>query len=285
MAMLGKEIRMSRLVNPVSNKMMAITVDHATSRGIAPMTGIQDVQSAIDKIILGKPDAMTMTKGIAERCMYQHAGKVSILMKISNYSPVAPTKDTIFGTVDEAIRMGADAVSMGCMTLGDFQGEQFEAIGRVAEECMRKGMPLIGHVYPKGESVPADKRTAWENIAYCVRSACELGMDIVKTTYTGDPDSMAKAIACVPSSFRVVIQGGDSCKTLDDYLEMTREAMDCGVGGVTMGRFVWDYKDVTALVIALRYMIHHGYGVKEAKELLARQFSSFSSRRFPCFPA
>lgn len=28
MAMLGKEIRMSRLVNPVSNKMMAITVDH-----------------------------------------------------------------------------------------------------------------------------------------------------------------------------------------------------------------------------------------------------------------
>ncbi|MFR6331933.1 MAG: hypothetical protein ACLUOI_26100 [Eisenbergiella sp.] len=96
MAMLGKEIRMSRLVNPVSNKMMAITVDHATSRGIAPMTGIQDVQSAIDKIILGKPDVMTMTKGIAERCMYQHAGKVSILMKISNYSPVAPTKDTIF---------------------------------------------------------------------------------------------------------------------------------------------------------------------------------------------
>ena len=259
-----------RILDPVSNKMMAITVDHATSRGIAPMTGIQDVQSAIDKIILGKPDAMTMTKGIAERCMYQHAGKVSILMKISNYSPVAPTKDTIFGTVDEAIRMGADAVSMGCMTLGDFQGEQFEAIGRVAEECMRKGMPLIGHVYPKGESVPADKRTAWENIAYCVRSACELGMDIVKTTYTGDPDSMAKAIACVPSSFRVVIQGGDSCKTLDDYLEMTREAMDCGVGGVTMGRFVWDYKDVTALVIALRYMIHHGYGVKEAKELLAQ---------------
>lgn len=49
---------------------------------------------------------------------------------------------------------------------------------------------------------------------------------------------------------------------------MTRDAMDCGVGGVTMGRFVWDYRDVTALVITLRYMIHQGYGVKEAKELL-----------------
>ena len=224
------------LVNPKSNKMMAITVDHAISRGIAPMTGLHSIQDTIDKIILGKPDAMTMTKGIAEHCMWQHAGKVSILLKASNYSPVAPTCDTIFGSVDEAIRMGADAISMGAMTLGDFQGEQFEAIGKFSEECMAKGMPLIGHVYPKGESVPVDQRASWENIAYCVRSACELGMDIVKTTYTGDPDSMAKALSCVPSSFRVVIQGGDACKTLDDYLVMTREAMDCGVGGVTMGR-------------------------------------------------
>lgn len=270
MAMLGKQVRMSRLVNSKSNKMMAITVDHAISRGIAPMTGLHQIQSTIDKIVAGRPDALTLTKGIAESCMWDNAGKVSMLMKISSYSPVSPTEDVVFGTVDEAIRMGADAVSMGCMTLGDFQNEQFAAIGRTAEECMRKGMPLIGHVYPKGESVPVDKRTAWENIAYCVRSACELGMDIVKTTYTGDPDSMAKVISTVPSSFRVVIQGGDACKTLDDYLQMTRDAMDCGVGGVTMGRFVWDYKDVTALVIALRYIIHEGYSVKEAKELLAQ---------------
>ena len=270
MAMLGKKVRMSRLVNAKSNKMMAITVDHAISRGIAPMTGLHQIQNTIDKIILGRPDAMTMTKGIAEHCMWDHAGQVAMLMKVSNYSPVAPTKDTVFGSVDEAIRMGADAVSMGAMTLGDFQGEQFEIIGKYSEECMAKGMPLIGHVYPKGESVPADKRTAWENIAYCVRSACELGMDIVKTTYTGDPDSMAKVVSCVPSSFRVVIQGGDACKTLDDYLQMTRDAMDCGVGGVTMGGFVGDYKDVTALVIALRYLIHERYSVKETKELLAQ---------------
>ena len=270
MAMLGKEVRMKRLVNPKSNKMMAITVDHAISRGIAPMTGIQPIQNAIDRIIAGHPDAMTMTKGIAERCMYQHAGEVSLLLKCSSYAPVHPTRDAVFGSVDEAVRMGADAVSVGAMTLGDFQDVQFEEIGRIAEECMVKGMPLVAHIYPKGEHVPADQRTSWENIAYCCRSACELGVDIVKTTYTGDPDSMAKVISCVPSSFRVVIQGGDACRTLEDYLQMTRDAMDCGVGGVTMGRFVWDYKDVTALVVTLRYMIHEGYSVKEARELLTQ---------------
>lgn len=268
MAMLGKAVRMSRLVNPVSNKMMAITVDHAISRGIAPMKGLQPIQSTIDKIVAGRPDAMTMTKGIAEHCMWQHAGKVSLLLKCSSYSPVHPTKDVLFGSVDEAVRMGADAVSIGAMTLGDFQDVQFAEIGKISEECMIKGMPLIGHVYPKGESVPADKRTAWENIAYCCRSAAELGIDIIKTTYTGDPDSMAKVVDCCPA--RVVIQGGDACKTLDDYLQMTRDAMDCGVGGVTMGRFVWDYRDVTALVVVLRKIIHEGYSLTEAKELLAQ---------------
>ena len=272
---MGKAVRLSRMVNAESNKMMAITVDHATSRGIAPMTGIQDIQGAIDKIVAGRPDAMTMTGGIQKRCWGPHVGSgISILHKISNYAPTSPTNDVVFGAVDAAVRMGADAVSMGCMTLGDFQNEQFARIGEVSEYCDKIGMPLIGHVYPKGESVPADKRAAWENIAYCVRSACELGMDVVKTTYTGDPDSMAKVIACVPSSFRVVIQGGDTPKglegdaLLDYYLKMTREALDSGVGGVTMGRWVWDYKDVTALVIALRRLIHKGYSVKETRELL-----------------
>ena len=110
--------------------------------------------------------------------------------------------------------------------------------------------------------------TKWENIAYCCRAGAELGVDIIITTYTGDPDSMRKVVESCPA--RVVIQGGDTCKTLEDYLVMTRDALDCGVGGVTMGRFVWEYRDITALVVVLRKMIHEDYSVKEAKELLAQ---------------
>ena len=80
MAMLGKAVRLSRLVDSKSNKMMAITVDHAISRGIAGMKGLQPIQDTIDKIILGCPNAITMTKGIAERCMWKHAGKIIILL-------------------------------------------------------------------------------------------------------------------------------------------------------------------------------------------------------------
>lgn len=266
MAMLGKEVRMSRLVNPISNRMMAITVDHTISRGI--MQGLIPIQSTIDQIVAGRPDAITMTKGIAEHCWGKHAGKASILLKISSYSPVHPTYDISFGDVEEAVRMGADAVSVGAMMLGDFQAQQVQEIGRISKEAASLGMPLVGHIYPKGESVSVADRTKWENIAYCVRAGAELGVDIIKTTYTGDPETMRKVVESTPA--RVVIQGGDAYKTLDDYLHMTRDALDAGVGGVTMGRFVWEYHDITALVVALRKIIHEDYSVKEAKELLVQ---------------
>lgn len=266
MAMLGRSVRMSRLINPKSDKMMAITVDHSLSRGI--LHGLIPIQDTINKIVAGRPEAITMTKGIAELCWPKHAGKASLLLKCSNYSPVMPTCDVVFGDVEEAIRMGADAVSIGAIMLGDYQAQQVREIGLISKQCMSFGMPLIGHIYPKGESVAHEDRTKWENIAYCCRAGAELGVDIIKTTYTGSIETMGKVVEACPA--RVVIQGGDACKTLDDYLQMTRDAMDCGVGGVTMGRFVWEYRDITALVVSLRKIIHENYSVKEAKELLAQ---------------
>lgn len=266
MAMLGKAVRMSRLVDQKSDKMMAITVDHSISRGI--MHGLINIQDTIDKIVAGRPDAMTMTKGIAEICLPKHAGKVSLLLKCSSYSPVQPTYDAWFGDVEEGIRMGADGVSMGAMMLGDFQAEQIRDIGLMSKQAAAAGMPLIAHMYPKGESVSEADRTKWENIAYCCRAGAELGVDIIKTTYTGNPETMAKVVEACPA--RVVIQGGDAGNNVEAYLKMTREALDAGVGGVTMGRFVWEYRDVTALVVTLRKVIHEGYSVKEAMELLAQ---------------
>lgn len=266
MPMLGKEVRMSRLINPKSNRMMAITVDHSISRGI--LLGLMNIQETIDKIVAGGPDAMTMTKGIAEICLPKHAGKVSLLMKCSSYSPVDPTYDTWFSDAEEGVRMGADAVSMGAMMLGDFQSQQIRDIGLMSKQCQALGMPLIAHMYPKGESVKPEDRTKWENIAYCCRAGAELGVDIIKTTYTGDPETMAKVVQSCPA--RVVIQGGDVGGKIEDYFKMTRDALDCGCSGVTMGRFVWEYRDVTSLVITLRHMIHDNYSVKEAVELLAQ---------------
>ena len=265
MSMLGKAVRMSRLVNEKSDKMMAITVDHSISRGI--MEGLIDIQGTIDKIIAGGPNAITMTKGIAELCFPKHAGKCSLLLKCSSYSPVQPTSDAVFGDAEEGVRMGADGVSIGAMMLGKYQDEQIKEIGKLSKQCMSLGMPLVAHMYPKGESVKPEDMTKWENIAYCVRAGAELGVDIIKTTYTGDPNSMAKVVKSCPA--RVAIQGGSECHTIEDYMNMTYDAINkANVGGVVFGRFVWSYKDVTSLIKALATIIHKKASVKEALEML-----------------
>ena len=74
MPFLGKDIRLARLLNPKSGKLLAITVDHSIARGI--MAGLIPIQSTIDRIVAGVPDAMTMHKGIAEQCFGKHAGGV-----------------------------------------------------------------------------------------------------------------------------------------------------------------------------------------------------------------
>jgi len=266
MAMLGKAIRMGRLVNSKSDKMMAITVDHSLSRGI--LTGLIPIQDTIDKIVAGGPDAITMTKGIAELCWPKHAGSdVSLLLKCSNYAPCHKTYDVVFGDAEEGVRMGADGVSIGAIMLGEHQAQQVREIGNLSKQCMSLGMPLIGHMYPKGEFVKKEDMTKWENIAYCVRAGAELGVDIIKTTYTGDVESMAKVVAACPS--RVAIQGGDACKTLEDYINMTYDAINkANVGGVVFGRFVWSYPDITALVKSLRSIIHDKATPQQALEML-----------------
>jgi len=146
------------------------------------------------------------------------------------------------------------------------RGQTAKLKGDSLAASMAAGMPLIGHIYPKGESVNKTDQTRWENIAYCCRAGAELGVDIIKTTYTGDPATMAKVVAACPA--RVVIQGGDACNTIADYLKMTRDALDAGVGGVTFGRFVWEYPHVTELIRVLKSMIHDNASLKQALEML-----------------
>lgn len=73
-------------------------------------------------------------------------------------------------------------------------------------------------------------------------------------------------IQAVPA--RVAIAGGLKCETVKEYLQMTRNVMDAGAAGVTYGRFVFRYRDITALVKTLSQVIHNGISVQEGLELL-----------------
>jgi DhnA family fructose-bisphosphate aldolase class Ia len=264
MSYLGKEVRLKRLLNSKSGKLLAITVDHAISRGI--MDGLLDIKGKIDAIAQGRPDSLTMHKGIAQSCFAPHAGTVSLILKCSSFSPYHFTSDVMTADPEEGVRLGADAVSIGVIVGGDYQADQIRNLGRFTKEAEHYGMPVVAHIYPRGEQIAPDQKYHWRNIAYAVRAGAELGVDIIKTSYTGDPDSFHKVVESCPA--RVVIAGGDSCETPKDFLQMTKDVLDAGAAGVTYGRFVWEYPEPARLIRAIAAIMHDGANVGQALSLL-----------------
>ena len=264
--LLGKETRMNRLFNPESGKFMAIMLDHWIGRGF--QDGLIPIQNVINKIMEAAPDSITMQKGIAYNCFDQYAGKgTALIFRCSSFAvPYHPNRDAMFGDVEEALMAGADAVSIGAILGHKDQAPMLEQVARMAKDCTRWGMPLVGHIYPNGEMLAKSKAPEWQKVAYAARAGAELGVDILKIHFNGTPDELAKIVACVPTN--VVLAGGSSGRNIEDYLVMTRNAIDAGVAGVAYGRFVWQYPNIPALIQTLKLIIHKNASVKEAMEYL-----------------
>lgn len=264
MGFLGKDIRLNRIMNKGDGKYFGVTVDHAMARGILP--GLDRIQDTIGKIIAGGPDAITMHKGLAERCFLPYAGKVPLVLKCSTFSPYQPDRDTVVADIDEAVRMGADAASMGCIVCGDTQPDQIASLAKMSKDANSKGMPLFVHIYPRGNQIPKESRTKEEFVAYAARVGAELGVDLIKTNYTGDIKSFEKVVESCPT--RVAIAGGFPDKDIRSYFQLVHDILEAGAVGVTFGRVIFQYRNPTALTKAIAAVIHQNYSVQEAMDLL-----------------
>ncbi|MDK2784549.1 MAG: fructose-bisphosphate aldolase, class [Bacillota bacterium] len=259
--LLGKEVRLNRLLDPESGRFVGITVDHAMARGVLP--GLTNIRETVAKVAAGRPNAITMHKGIAEMVFPPYAGRIPLILKATTFAPYHTNYDTPVADVEEAIRLGADAISVGVIVGGPEQAQQLSYLARISKEAAAAGLPLVTHIYPRGSQVPDPKDA--NAVAYAVRAGAELGADIIKTNWTGSADSFAKVIAACPA--RVVIAGGSPGNDLESYLRMTWEGIQAGMAGVTYGRFVWQDANPAAVIAALKAIVHHGASVKEALQV------------------
>ena len=133
----------------------------------------------------------------------------------------------VLGTVEEAIRLGADAVSLHINIGAKEEPEMLQKLGMVADKCDEWSIPLVAMMYPRGENIknPHDP----EIVAHAARVGAEAGADIVKAVYTGDVDSFKKVVKSCPVP--IVIAGGPKVSTDRDILEMCAGAMSAGAKG------------------------------------------------------
>jgi fructose-bisphosphate aldolase/2-amino-3,7-dideoxy-D-threo-hept-6-ulosonate synthase len=177
---------------------------------------------------------------------------------------LAPNRKMLCASVLEGVRLGVDAISIHVNMGSKEEPEMLEQLGMVADQCDEYNMPFIAMMYPRGENIkdPTDPAV----VAHVARVGAESGADIVKTVYTGDPESFREVVRKCPVP--VVLAGGAKVDTDAAILKLADDVMQAGAMGVTFGRNVFQHRDPIRIVKALRRVVIDRSSVEEAMEVM-----------------
>ena len=128
--------------------------------------------------------------------------------------------------------------------------EMIQNLSKVALECEKYGMPLMAMMYPYG----ADNMLDPDHLKHAARIGAELGADIVKTYYTGNPETFHEVTESCPVP--IVMSGGPKADEPLDFLKMVKGAMDGGAMGVAVGRNVWQSRQPVNMLQAVNMVVH-----------------------------
>ncbi|WP_434522121.1 2-amino-3,7-dideoxy-D-threo-hept-6-ulosonate synthase [Halorubrum sp. AS12] len=251
----GLSARLDRI--STNDQFLIVPMDHGITMGA--VEGLVDIESTIDGVTSGGADAVLTQRGIAER-VHENKHGAGYIVHLNGSTTIGPDESDkrVTGTVEDAVRAGADAVSFHINVGSEYEPNQIEELAELTTDAERLGLPVLAMAYARGPGVDS---TDPESLGHAVRLAEELGADVVKTGYSGDGDSFER----VTESTRlpVVIAGG-SKGTDRETVEMVRGAMDGDAAGVSMGRSIFQHDDPEGIARAVSAVVHDDASVEEA---------------------
>jgi len=214
----------------------------------------------------GRFTGIVLHAGLAEKYEREIQGSnVPLILKLNGTSELCTEEEPYspqLYSVEDALELGAAAVGYTVYSGSKYEDEMQKEFSRIIREAHRKGIPVIGWMYPRGKSL-FDRRSASKTlkialeeqeetnlsidetpsiVAYGARIGLELGADIVKVKYTGSPESFRWV---VQSAFptKVVMSGGPMTKTDEGFLSRVKDVLTAGAVGIAVGRNIWQRKD------------------------------------------
>ncbi|WP_022662343.1 2-amino-3,7-dideoxy-D-threo-hept-6-ulosonate synthase [Paucidesulfovibrio longus] len=262
--LLGKAVRMERIMNRDNGRIIVVPLDHGVTVG--PIYGLVDLRSTVNQVAEGGANAVLMHKGLP-RCSHRGKGRdIGLIIHLSGSTAMSPIPNakSMVGTVEDAIKLGADAVSIH-VNLGDETEKNMLAdLGALCSRAGDWGMPVLAMMYARGPKIKDEYDPGV--VAHCARVGMELGADIVKVNYTGSPETFRNVTeaCCVP----VVIAGGPKMDNDRDLVQMVHDSVQAGGAGLSVGRNIFQHADPTKLVRSLSKVVHHDWNVDQAMELM-----------------
>jgi len=258
--MIGKEIRLERIMDRNTGRSVIIPMDHGFTLG--QIEGLLDMTKTISEVSEGGANAIVLHKGIVKRGHRKRGRDIGLIVHLSGSTSMNPDPNdkVLVCTVEEAIALGADGVSIHINLGAPNESRMLESAGEIVADCNRWGIPLLVMIYARGKGIDGTDPKA---VGHCVRVAEELGADLIKTAYTGDPVSFGKIVkAC---SVPVLVAGGEKAGDIE-ALQAIRDAVQAGAAGVCVGRNSFQRENPRSFVQAICRVVHEDADPREALE-------------------
>ena len=268
MSSLGKMVRMKRLMGGPGGTSIIIAIDHGMTSPIFldPLINTKDL---VKQAIAGGANVVMMGRNFAKMVVPEtFKGETSLALLLSASTPRCTDGNRIVpvAQVEEALRLGADAVVVYVSLQGRYDAEMIKFVGEVGEACEEMGMPLIAEAEYPSAYMPSQQQNGEygeEYLIYNARLCVELGADIVKSNWTGEVASFHKLVRA--ASVPVVVAGGHLVED-EKFLEMMVQAKEAGAKGCSVGRNIFQHQNPKAITKAICDVFR---GKKRIEEILS----------------
>ncbi len=251
----GVKNRLSRIFNSKTGRTVMLAFDHGYIMG--PTSGLERMDLAIPPLI-PFVDCLMCTRGGLRACVPPEANKPVVMRCSTGATILKELSNEVIGvSVEDAIRMGASAITTQVYIGGPYEKETLDNLGQLINEGYRYGIPTLG-VTAVGKELARDSRY----LGLACRVIAELGAHFVKT-YFCEP-GFDEVVAGTPVP--IVIAGGKKLPELD-ALKMAYKAIQHGAAGVDMGRNIFCADDPVAMVQAVYAIVHKNEKPEAAFEL------------------
>ena len=186
----GKRTRLRRLLfefGPGNGTLLLLPIDQGIEHGPRDFfanPASKDPEYQFHLAAEAGYSAIACQIGLAEKYYPDYAGQVPLLLKINGKTDIPPSDEALSplnGSVEDAVRLGADAVGYTLYVGSPAQERDLNQLRQVRQDCDRFGMPLVVWAYPRGSAVKAKGgQNSFYAIDYAARMAMEQGADVVK---------------------------------------------------------------------------------------------------------
>jgi class I fructose-bisphosphate aldolase len=271
-AITGKTIRLNRLIQAETNTCLICAIDHGMT---SPkfLSGLYDTGARVREAISGGANVLMLSRGTAKKYCQYFRRDTSLALMLTASAAGRPTGAVItpIGSVEEALRIGADAVVVYVALAGENEPEAITYVSKVGEACELLGMPFIAEAeFPNAYQTLQESGNTLdaEYLKRNARLCAELGADIVKVNWSGDQRSFGEIVRACD---RPVVLAGGTLISDQELLIRMEQARHVGAVGCSVGRNIFQHQNPEAITAAISRVFRDNWSAEQAiQELQSR---------------